>query len=138
MPSGNVLTMPTPIRPSVPEIVPSEATGPVLGPGPISPSDIRTLYMVLDIQRTLGAMERAVKVLESDAKHQAEKLEQVDKMQSALSILERSNVFHGQRLGELEKDLYAGKIVTGIVVVGAALTVLAVFLIHRLGPLFSK
>lgn len=130
--------MPTPIRPSVPEIVPSEAGSPALGPGPISPSDIRTLYMVLDIQRALGGIERAVKVLEGAAKYQAEKLEQVDKMQSALSILERSNVFHGQRLGELEKEFYAGKIIAGIIIVGSALAALAVFLIHRLGPLFSK
>ena len=83
-------------------------------------------------------MERAVKVLEGAAKYQAEKLEHVDKMQSALAILERSNVFHGQRLGELEKDIYAGKIISGIIVVGGALTALAIYLIHHLGPLFSK
>jgi hypothetical protein len=130
--------MPTPIRPSIPEIVSPEAAGPSLGPGPISPSDLRALYMVLDIQRALGGMERAVKVLEAAAKYQAERLEQVDKMQSALSILERSNVFHGQRLGELEKQIYAGKIISGIVVVGGALAALVIFLIHRLGPLLSK
>lgn len=138
MQPGKILTMPTPIRPSVPEIVPSETASPALGPGPISPSDIRALYMVLDIQRALGGVERAVKVLESTAKTHGEKLEHVDKMQSALSILERSNVFHGQRLGEVEKDLYAAKIITGIVAVGAALTTVVIFLIHRLGPFFSR
>ena len=138
MQPGKILTMPTPIRPSVPEIVPSESASPALGPGPISPSDIRALYMVLDIQRALGGVERAVKALESTTKTHGEKLEHVDKMQSALSILERSNVFHGQRLVELEKEFYAGKIIGGILVAGAGLTALAIFLIHRLLPLFSK
>ena len=127
-----------PARPLVPEIVPPEREGPVLAPGPISPGDLRTLYTVLDIQKTLGAMEHAVKALESAAKSQREKLDEVDKMQHALSILERSNVFHGQRLGELEKDLYAGKIIGSILVIGGGLTALAVFLFHRLAPLFSK
>lgn len=83
-------------------------------------------------------MERAIKSLESAAKSSGEKLEQVDKMQYALSILERANVFHGQRLGQLEKEVYAGKILGSVVVLAGGLTVLVIYVVHRLAPLFSK
>lgn len=138
MQSEKVLIMAIRPQASPPESVLPESEGPGFGPGPISPGEIRTLYTMLDIQRTLEGMERAIKSLESAAKSSGEKLEQVDKMQYALSILERANVFHGQRLGQLEKEVYAGKILGSVVVLAGGLTVLVIYVVHRLAPLFSK
>ena len=138
MQSGKVLIMPIRPQPSVPESVPPEGEGPVFGPGPISASDIRTLYTVLDIKKTLGGMEHAVEVLESTTKSHGEKLNEIDRIQYALSILEHSNVLHGQNLDQLGKDVYAGKILGGIIVAAGGLTALVIYVVHRLAPFFAK
>ena len=108
------------------------------GSGPFSSSEIRAIQTVIDIQRTLGRMEHAVEVLEITTIAHNTKLSQLDQIQHELSNLEGSNVIYGQRLGQLEKQVYAGKILAGVLVAGGALTAFAIYLVHRLAPFFPK
>jgi hypothetical protein len=135
MQSGKVLIMPNKPQTSS---VPAEDEGPVFGPGPISASDIRTLYTVIDIQRTLGRLEHAIQGLEKANVSHGEKLQQVvrqtDRSEFALSILDKAIALHGQRIQRLEKEVFVAE----VFVAGGGLAALAVYLIHRLAPFFSK
>jgi hypothetical protein len=121
-----------PIQPQrLPEGLAPESEGPLLAPGPISPGDIRALYMLLDIQRTLGGMEHAIKSLEATDGSHGEKIQQTarqaDKTEFALSILEKATVIQGEKIQRLEKVIF---VVEVLVIAGAMVPLISYFFNH--------
>ena len=141
MSSKKVLIMPSQPHPS-PDNRTRENEGSPLAPGPITPSDVRTLFTAVDIYKTIGRLEHAVETLESAkdsfGEKQAQIVQKVDKVEYILSNLQRANVSQGERLGHLEKEFYAGKVLGGIIVAGGILLALAIYLVQRLTPFFPK
>jgi hypothetical protein len=120
-------------QPSVPERVAPEGEGPVVAPGPISASDMRTLYMGVDIHRTLGRMEHAIEVLEDTAKSHSKKLERVDRMDYSLPVLENAVALHADRIRALERVAHFAQFIGAIMIGGGV-----VYVARLLFLLFSK
>jgi hypothetical protein len=122
----------------VPERVASEGEGPVVAPGPISASDMRALYMGVDIHRTLGGMEHAIRSLESANSSHGEKLQQIvrqtDRTDFALSILEKATVLQGEKIQRLEKVVFVIEVIT----ISLAGTGALLELINYFGRLLAK
>lgn len=125
---------------------PAGSDGPPLAPGPITPSDMRTLFTAVGIYRSLGGLEKAVDVLEITTKSNVEKIEQLthktDHAAFAIPILENAISRHTVDLNELGKDVHTartiGKIALSIALSGVSVGA-AAYLYHRLAPiLFSK
>ena len=112
------------------------------GPGPISASDIRTLYTVIDIQRTLGGMEHAIRSLENTSNSHAEKLQQIgrqtDRSEFALLILEKATALHGERIQRLDKVVFVAEVIAAGLVTAGVLVPLITYIVHRLAPFFSR
>jgi hypothetical protein len=120
--------------------------GPPLAPGPITPSDMRTLFTAVGIYRSLGGLEKAVEVLEITTKSNVERIGQpthkADHAAFAIPILENAIDRHTNDLNKLGKIAHTaqalGKIALGIVLSGISIGALA-YIYHRLAPfLFSK
>ena len=140
MSSKKVLIMPNPAERALPE-----GEGPVLGPGPLSASDVRTLFTAVDIHRTLGRLEHAVEVLETTTKSHGEKVQQLiqktDKTDFALPIIENAITRHGEELIQLGKEVHTaktlGNIALSIIAGGGILLAVLIYLYHRLAPFFK-
>src|SRR6266403_1634874 len=133
------------IMSSTPGSLPPENQGPVLAPGPITPSDVRTLFTAVDIYRSLGTLEKAVDILESTTKSNVEKIHQVtrqaDETKFAFSILDKAVALHGDRLRRLDKVAFVGEIAGAIVAAGIfvpLLTYLVTYLVHYFSAHFPK
>ena len=83
-------------------------------------------------------MEHAIKSLENTTNSHAEKLQQIvrqiDKTDFISSILETKTALHVQKIQRLEKEVFVAE----VFVVGGGLTGLAIYVLHRLSPFFSK
>jgi hypothetical protein len=84
-----------------------------LAPGPMTPSDIRTLFTAVDIYRSLGGLEKAVDILETTTRSNVEKIEQLirktDQTAFAVPIIENAISQHGKDLNELGRIAHTAK-----------------------------
>lgn len=134
MPSKKVLIMLTRSQP-LPQSVPPDSEGSVLAPGPVSPSDIRSLHIVLDIQKSIGRVEHTVESLEYTSKSHGEKLQEIirqaDRTEDAQLVFRESMALHGDRIRTLERIARLGEFLVGVGILG--------YLLHRFAPfLFPK
>jgi len=137
---GRVVIMSTQPQPSA--AVPAGGEAPSLAPGPIMPSDIRTLFTAVDVYRSLGGLEKAVEILETATKSNAEKIERLthtsDQTAFAVPILENAIARHDKDLNELGRIAHTARTLGQIALSGIGVAIL-VYLYHHLLPLvFSK
>jgi hypothetical protein len=130
----------------------SGSEAPSLAPGPITPSDVRTLFAAVDIFRSLGGLEKAVAILDTTTKSNVEKIEQLfhktDEMAFHIPILEKAIARHDKDLNELgrrhDKDLnelgkiaHTAKTLGAIALSGIGLAILA-YIYHHLMQILVK
>ena len=139
-----VLIMPSRPQPSPDNITP-ESEGPPLAPGPITPSDVRTLFTTVDIYRTIGRMEHAVEVLERTTNAHEERIQQLiqktNQTAFAVPVMENAIARHDKDLNQLGKIAHTAKTFGYIALtfISAIGVVILIYLYHRLAPLlFSK
>jgi hypothetical protein len=136
--------MPSRSQPA-PESLPPESEGPPLAPGPITPSDMRTVFTSVDIYRSLGRLEKAVDILETTTKSNVEKIQQLihktDQTAFALPVMENTIARHEKDLNQLGKIAHTAKTLGNIalsIASGAGIAIL-IYLYHHFAPLlFSK
>jgi hypothetical protein len=112
----------------------------------MTPSDVRTLFTAVDIDRSLGRLEHAVEVLETATKSNGEKIRQLiqktDQTDFTLPIIENAIARHGTELIQLGKDVHTaktlGNIALSIIAGGGILLAVFAYLYHRLAPFFPK
>ncbi len=142
---GKVIIMASPLVPAA-----NEAP---LAPGPLTPSDIRTVFTAVEIYRKLGGLEKAVDILEAATKSNIEKIERLtnktDEMAFHVPNLEKAIARHEKDLNELgrrhdkditelEKVVHTAKTFGAVALSGIGLAILG-YLYHHLAPiLFSK
>ena len=130
-------------QPSLPAPAGSEALP--LAPGPITPSDIRTLFTAVEIYRSLGGLEKSVNILETTTKSNVEKIEQLmrktEQTAFRVPIMENAIARHDKDLNELGRIAHTAKTfgnITLTLISGIGVVIL-IYLYHRFAPLlFSK
>jgi hypothetical protein len=139
-----VLIMPSPSQPT-PGNIPPEGESLPLAPGPITPSDMRTVFTAVDIYRGLGRLEKAVDILEATTKSNVEKIQNLiqktDQTAFALPVMNDKIARHEKDLNQLGKIAHTAKTFGNIalsIASGAGIAIL-IYLYHHFAPLlFSK
>jgi hypothetical protein len=142
VPPKKILIMATRPQPS-PDNVPQESGGPALAPGPLTPSDMRTVFTAVDIYRSLGRLEKAVDILESTTKSNVETIQQLtqktDQTAFAVPVIQNTIARHDKDLNELGRIAHTAKTLGYIALTLAASGIgvaILIYLYHRLAPLF--
>jgi hypothetical protein len=132
--------MSTPPQPSLP--LPTGSEAPPFAPGPITPSDVRTLFTAVDIYRSLGRLEKAVDILETTTKSNVERIQQLiqktDQTAFAVPGMEKAIARHENDLNQIGRIAHTAKTVGNIALglaSGAGIAIL-IYLYQHFAPLF--